>query len=193
MEKATKSKIEKEAKVLHVAGQYVALEKLWRNIVESNAVTDTRDRRNIVYRSSFVCAVRKTTKLPLSQIGAIIGRDHTTCLHYMRNEEVNITQDAQYRIANLIVVKLVEDVVFKYAEDLEIDVLERMSTFGEESLDAVIEFNRQLWRERVRYDKEKLSALEKTNEYLIRKVDSSRKRISELEKEIEKMKPKFLT
>lgn len=74
-----------------------ALTDYWNGFKKEHGVTETRERGNVRFRHAFAVAVKTTCKLSLKSVGIMIGRDHATVLHAMRQHDGNMKYDSVYR------------------------------------------------------------------------------------------------
>ena len=89
-----------------------ALQEYWIGMVKENNITDSRERNNVRVRHAFAVAVKTTCKLSLKTIGTMIGRDHATVLHAMKQHSSNMKFDSVYRA----VYKMIETDVSEITE-----------------------------------------------------------------------------
>ena len=76
--------------------QEAMLRVLWLEIVKTNNVTSSRDRRNVAFRHIFCVCARQLSNISLKSVGRILGKDHTTVLYALRQHEWLMVHDAGY-------------------------------------------------------------------------------------------------
>lgn len=89
--------MEKEIVLQNTYEQYKVSEHLWLEIKLANELTESRERRNVIYRHAFSVAVRTLSKLTVQRIGKILGKDHATVIHAVKAHEGNYNYDPDYR------------------------------------------------------------------------------------------------
>lgn len=89
--------MEKEIILQTTYEQYRIGEHLWLEIKLANEVSESRERRNVIYRHAFSVAMRTLSKLTVQRIGKILGKDHATVIHAVRAHEGNYNYDPDYR------------------------------------------------------------------------------------------------
>tara|TARA_R110000744_G_scaffold279186_5_gene391431 strand:- start:400 stop:957 length:558 start_codon:yes stop_codon:yes gene_type:complete len=77
--------------------QEMLLSDFWDTMVERYKVVNNRERRNIIYKFSFLVSSRELTSLSLSSIGKRINKDHASVLHAIKQHPVNYMYDKHYR------------------------------------------------------------------------------------------------
>lgn len=76
--------------------QEAMLRVLWLEIVKTNNVTSSRDRRNVTFRHIFCVCARQLSSISLKSVGRILDKDHATVLYALRQHEWLMVHDAGY-------------------------------------------------------------------------------------------------
>lgn len=111
-------------KIYKTLDQELILKDFWESLSEINGVYNNRERRNIVYKHSFFMCARELTSLSLASIGKLLGKDHATVLHAVRNHSINYLQDSHYRDVYDQMYAQLEQKMDKFNSDVS-DVIER--------------------------------------------------------------------
>lgn len=69
---------------------YRAVQLFWKHYTKKESYADNRRRANVIIKHSFSSACRIHTTLSLTQIAGIIGKDHASVVHAMKNHESNL-------------------------------------------------------------------------------------------------------
>jgi len=85
-------------KIINATVYHKCLTRFWEDLKNKNTITESRDRRNIIYRYCFVNIVREATTLSLAAIGKILNKNHATIIHALKVHESNYKYDHDYRI-----------------------------------------------------------------------------------------------
>jgi len=90
--------------------QWKACKKLWDKICKENDIVNvSRVRKNVIYRHSFLVAVRKHSTLSLSETGRLMGKDHATVLHACKQHEMNYKFDSNYKMVYYLIDEMVRE------------------------------------------------------------------------------------
>jgi len=174
---------------LFYADQYRMMSQLWKAIKEDNEVTDSRDRRNVIYRHSFAIAAVEMTTLPMAQIGGIINRDHTTVVHAMKNKEGNVLYDKNFRNIYDTISSMVSEAMSVYDETVSEYVRKKIrSSAPKLDIDRILKENDKRWSSRILDYKNKLNMLELENKALSKQLKISSERVKSLDKELARVK-----
>lgn len=83
---------------------------LWVKITKQKEIPlKSRKREYVIYRHSFLVALRKYSTMSLDAIGKILGKDHATVIHACKQHEMNYKFDRDYKA----VYYQVDDIVAK--------------------------------------------------------------------------------
>ena len=83
--------------IIDIITQETVLNELWKELVKKYKVTESRQRRNVIFRHAFATAARANSDLSLKAVSKIINKDHATVLHSMKQHEMNYIYDDEYR------------------------------------------------------------------------------------------------
>ena len=96
--------------------QHKICNNLWKDIKKNNDIPDTsRIRRHVIYRHSFVVAVRKYSTLSTTVIGGIIKKDHATVIHACKQHEGNYNYDINYKSVYYLIDEIVRDALIEHS------------------------------------------------------------------------------
>jgi hypothetical protein len=96
--------------LLSELSQLKACRKLWNKISKDNEVPNvSRQRKHVIYRHSFLKAVRKHSTLSLSEIGNLVDKDHATVLHACKQHETNYKFDSTYKSVYYLIDEMVRE------------------------------------------------------------------------------------
>jgi len=96
--------------LLSEISQLKACNKMWEKICKENDIVNvSRVRKNVIYRYSFLVAVRKYSTLSLSEIGGIMDKDHSTVLHACNQHESNYRFDSNYKAVYYFIDEMVRE------------------------------------------------------------------------------------
>tara|TARA_R110001606_G_scaffold296790_1_gene444585 strand:+ start:137 stop:682 length:546 start_codon:yes stop_codon:yes gene_type:complete len=72
--------------------------KIWSNLNKEKTISLTsRKREYVIYRHSFLTAMRKHSTMSLSEIGSILDKDHSTVLHACSKHDISYRFDRDYK------------------------------------------------------------------------------------------------
>lgn len=95
--------------------QLRACEKLWEKICQENDIVNvSRVRKNVIYRHSFLVAVRKYSTLSLSETGGLMGKDHATVLHACKQHDTNYRFDSNYKAVYYLIDEMVREALMPF-------------------------------------------------------------------------------
>jgi hypothetical protein len=73
-----------------VSNEYATVITFWSEYSKTMMFQDNRRRENIILKHAFFVACKQLTTLSLASIGGIIGKDHATVLHAVKNHSNNL-------------------------------------------------------------------------------------------------------
>ena len=165
------------------------LEEYWNVLQETHNLTESRERRNVIFRHAFSTAARHFSNLSLSSIGKIMRKDHATVLHAINSHEQNYTYDQTYRDTFDLLSNQIADRINKYSEDLEQIMADRLSKINVDVYQnsLIVMYKKKLEKaERVYQDQVK--ALKHDLSIVSKQLRHHRKRGEELNEECLRLK-----
>lgn len=101
--------------LLSEISQLRTCQNLWKKICKENDIVNvSRVRKNVIYRYSFLVAVRKYSTLSLSEIGGIMDKDHSTVLHACNQHESNYRFDSNYKAVYYLIDEMVREALMPF-------------------------------------------------------------------------------
>jgi hypothetical protein len=164
--------------------QEILIREFWKTIELTHSIGKSRERRNVCFRHSFFVAARELTSLSLSAIGKILGKDHATVLHAVRNHKPNYTYDSLYRNIFDDVYSSMAGIVEEQAESLHKLIEDRLQHVDIEGFnnEMINMYRRKLETQQEAFDLQ-IEALKKQNSILHRNLQAAQKRAEFLNKE----------
>jgi len=71
------------------SGEFQAIVGWWNTYSSDNGFINDRRRHNVILKHSLFASVRELSNLSLTDIGSILGKDHATVLHAIKNHGSN--------------------------------------------------------------------------------------------------------
>lgn len=169
--------------------QQMFIQALWKELRAANNIQDNRQRENIRWKHSFMCAVSEQTVLSLKTIGAILKKDHATVLHARSQHESNMTFDERYKNIYNMISKELEDTLAEYQDQVyEVIRNKKIPVNGEKTAESMVAMYEQRIRSiKNRYEKEILD-LERRNTILTREYKRAQERAQGLNEECKRLK-----
>ncbi len=157
--------------------QEMLIKDFWNRLSTANQVTDNRERRNILYKYSFLVSARELTTLSLSSIGSVLRKDHATVLHAVKKHSANYMYDKTYRgVYDMIYSELNEqmekfnshitDLVSKRIDRMDVDMF---------SMTMVKVYKSKLEKQKESH-KMQLEAIKREKEIIKKQLTATRKR-----------------
>lgn len=169
--------------------QEYIVKEYWDSYSSLHSVENNRKRRNIVFKYSFFVAARELTSLSLSSIGSMLGKDHATVLHAIRNHSLNYSQDPYYQtIYNQIYDQLSER-MDEFNDGINKVLSRRIERLDSEVFSSAMikMYKTKLEKQRKAYDLQ-VEALKSENTILKKHSKSLRNRVEKLNTECLRLK-----
>lgn len=175
--------------IVGLIDQQMMLEDYWNTVVETNSITKTRERRNVIFRQAFFVAAREFSNLSLSAIGNILGKNHATVLHAIKNHEMNYRYDKIYRTTFDAMSYAIANKIDRHTENMEELVAKKLSKINvdvyENSL--IHMYKRKLEKAEARYE-DKIKDIQRELTVITKQMHRHKKRAEKLNMECLRLK-----
>ena len=152
---------------------------LWVKITKNKKIPlKSRKREYVIYRHSFLVALRKYSTMSLDAIGKILGKDHATVIHACKQHEMNYKFDRDYKA------------VYYQVDDIVAKTMLPHSLLEEHTYDEFMERNKAV-RERLMKLASRNRELIAENSRLALENESLKKQSKQVNSEISALKTKI--
>lgn len=176
-------------KITALIDQQMMLEHFWKTLVQTQNITDSRERRNVIYRQAFLVSARNLSNLSLSSIGKIVGKHHATVVHSCKCHDMNYKFDRVYRDVFDSMITQMSKELDNHTENMEQIVSERLSRINVDVYEnSLIDlYKRKLERAEKRYE-EQMDAIKRDLTIVTKQMKRHKKRAENLDYECRRLK-----
>lgn len=178
-----------DSRIQETLDQELLVKDFWEAISQTNQIDNNRQRRNIIYKHAFFTCCRELTGLSLSSIGGVLGKDHATVLHAVRNHSINYLHDANYREVYDQMYDSLDDRIQKFNDGINDMIEKRINRMDVEVYNTtVIEMYKKKLRNQRKANDLQIDALKKEMNILRKALKASRNREKSLNEECKRLK-----
>lgn len=170
-----------EEKILNLVTQESVLVELWKNLVKDYDITSSRKRNNVRFRHAFATCVRVHSDLSLMAIGKLLGKDHATVLHAMKQHEMNYLYDATYRKIYEDITKYVEKALDQY----RLNDIKDLTQISSISADAALQMKNRLLNRQIQDLKKEIHLIQERHELELKRLSKFTKQLTKERDELE--------
>jgi len=175
--------------VVAAIDQELLCKDFWTTVSSAYNISNNRQRRNIIYKHSFLVCCRELTTLSLASIGSILGKDHSTVLHAIKKHNGNYMYDKIYRAVYDQMYDSFSERVDSFNEGVNSMIEKRISRLNVESFSTIMVkmYKDKLERQQKSYDLQ-LDSLKRERSILQKQLKTTRDRAENLNKECIRLK-----
>lgn len=174
---------------INALDQELLVKDFWNVMSDLYSLKNNRERRNIVYKHSFFVACRELTTLSLSSIGSVLGKDHATVLHAIKNHPHNYMYDNSYREVYDQLYDSLHTRMDDFTEGINTLIQRRINKMDVDSFSTsmITMYKTKLDKQKTAYELQ-IETLKRENQIVKKQLKASRNREQQLNQECLRLK-----
>jgi hypothetical protein len=174
---------------INALDQELLVKDFWSAMSDLYSLKNNRERRNIVYKHSFFVACRELTTLSLSSIGGVLGKDHATVLHAIKNHPQNYMYDNSYREVYDQLYDSLHSRMDDFTEGINTLIQRRINKMDVDSFSTsmITMYKAKIEKQKAAYELQ-TESLKRENQIIKKQLKASRNREQQLNQECLRLK-----